>query len=101
VFDGWQRFDIRLAYRETKVVSSGFTGDVVVCSARYVPIAGHRPSREAVTYMARNERLEIWMAPVEGTRMMVPYRILIGTQIGDLIVAARTFDVSSAAAASN
>ena len=94
VFDGWQRFDIRLSYRETKVLSAGFDGDVFVCAARYVPIAGHRPSRESVAYMANNERLEIWMAPVEGTRLLVPYRILIGTQVGDLVIVARQFDTS-------
>lgn len=91
VFDGWQRFDIRLSYKETKSVASGFRGDVFVCAARYVPIAGHRPSREAVTYMANNTRLEVWMAPVEGTRVMVPYRILIGTQVGDLVISAQEF----------
>jgi hypothetical protein len=91
VFDGWQRFDVRLSYRETKAVTGGYEGDVVVCSARYVPIAGHRQSRESVEYMANNKRLEIWMAPIEGTNLLVPYRILIGTKIGDLIVVARQF----------
>jgi hypothetical protein len=94
VFDGWQRFDIRLSYRETKTVSGGYSGDVIVCSARYVPIAGHRPSRESVEYMANNKRLEIWMAPVEGTSLLIPYRILIGTQIGDLVITARQFETS-------
>jgi hypothetical protein len=56
-----------------------------------VPIAGHRQSRESVEYMANNKRLEIWMAPIEGTNLLVPYRILIGTKIGDLIVVARQF----------
>ena len=94
VFDGWQRFDIRLSYRETRAVTAGYTGDVIVCAARYVPIAGHRPSRESVEYMARNERLEIWMAPIAGTNLLVPYRILIGTKVGDLVVAARQFEAS-------
>lgn len=91
VFDGWQRFDIRLSYKDTRTVSGAYNGDVIVCSARYVPVAGHRPTRDSVEYMANNERLEIWMAPVEGARVMVPYRILIGTQVGDLIIMARAF----------
>jgi len=94
VFDGWQRYDIRTSYRETKNVTGGYTGDVIVCAARYVPIAGHRPSRESVEYMANNKRLEIWMAPVEGTNLLIPYRILIGTKVGDLVVAARQFETS-------
>ena len=94
VFDGWQRFDIRLAYRETKAVNGSYSGDVIVCSARYVPIAGHRPSRESVEYMANNKRLEIWMVPIDGTRLLVPYRILIGTKIGDLVIGARQFETT-------
>jgi hypothetical protein len=101
VFDGWQRFDIRLSYKDTRQVTGAFDGDVIVCAARYVPVAGHRPSREQVQYMAGNDRLEVWMAPVEGTRLLVPYRILIGTQIGDLVISARTFDTSGASEQAN
>ena len=99
VFDGWVRFDIRLAYKETKQVSSGgdsYNGDVIVCSARYVPVAGHRTSRESVQYMADNQRLEVWLAPVAGTNLMVPYYFLIGTQVGDLTIHARSFVVTGA-----
>lgn len=96
VFDGWQRFDIRLTYTGTKPVSAGgYTGEAIVCAARYVPIAGHRPSRESVEYMANNKRLEVWMVPVEGTRLMIPYRFLIGTQVGDLVVMARQFSTTA------
>jgi hypothetical protein len=101
VFDGWQRFDVRLSYRETAAVSSaGFDGDAFVCAARYVPIAGHRPSRESVGYMANNKRLEVWMVPVAGGRVYVPHRILIGTQVGDLVIAAREFRASENGSAS-
>lgn len=98
VFDGWQRYDVRLSYKESKFLSGGdddFSGEVFVCGARYVPVAGHRPGRESVQYMADNKRLEIWLAPVRDTSVMVPYRIVIGTKVGDLIVNARTFAVSA------
>ncbi len=95
VFDGWQRFDIRLTYKDKRAVTGAYNGDVIVCSARYVPIAGHRPTRDTVEYMANNKRLEIWMAPVEGARVMIPYRILIGTKAGDLIIAARSFSAAA------
>lgn len=101
VFDGWQRYDVRLAYKETRPAPAGYRGDVTVCGARYVPIAGHRPSREAVTYMANNKRLEISMALVAGSRILVPYRILIGTQAGDLLISANRFDTSGAARATS
>jgi hypothetical protein len=101
VFDGWQRFDVRLSYRETKPVSGAFDGEAIVCAARYVPVAGHRPSRESVEYMANNKRLEVWMVPVEDTRVLVPYRIVIGTEIGDLVIAARQFETAATSQQAN
>jgi hypothetical protein len=91
VFDGWKRFDIRLSYKETR----NGDGKVIVCAARYVPVAGHRSSDEDVAYMADNQRLEIWLSPVAGTRYLVPSRILIGTKVGDLVINARNFDVTA------
>lgn len=94
VFDGWQRYDVRLFYKESKAITGGnddYNGNVFVCGARYVPVAGHRPSRESVKYMADNKRLEIWLAPVKDTSVMVPYRIIIGTKVGDLVIGARSF----------
>ncbi len=98
VFDGWQRYDVRLTYKETKHIAGGpgaYSGEVFACAARYVPVAGHRPDRESVQYMADNKRLEVWLAPVDGTDLFVPYRISIGTKIGDLIIIARNFSVSA------
>ena len=98
VFDGWQRYDVRLSYKDSKHVNNGdgaYSGEIYVCSARYVPVAGHRPGRESVQYMADNKRLEVWLAPVAGTRVLVPYRILIGTQMGDLVIVSRDFTVST------
>jgi hypothetical protein len=48
-----------------------------------------------VTFMADNQRLEVWLAPVSGTRYLVPRRILIGTQIGDLVINARSFEITT------
>ena len=94
VFDGWKRFDIRLSYKETKAIDDGgdaYAGDLIVCSARYLPVAGHRTGDDSVAFMADNKRLEISLAHVKGTNYLVPYRILIGTRLGDLTISARTF----------
>ncbi|HVY21681.1 MAG TPA: DUF3108 domain-containing protein [Bauldia sp.] len=95
VFDGWKRFDIRLSYKDTR--NGDGNTKVLVCAARYVPVAGHRTGDDSVTYMADNQRLEIWLSPVAGTRYLVPSRILIGTQVGDLVITARSFDVTDSA----
>jgi hypothetical protein len=94
VFDGWQRFDVKLFYKETKKINgsaNAYTGEVIACGARYVPVAGHRPGRDSVQYMAKNKRLEIWLAPIKDMPLLVPYRILIGTTAGDLVINATTF----------
>lgn len=98
VFDGWQRYDVKLSFKDSQHVNNGdgeYSGEVIVCRARYVPVAGHRPDRESVQYMANNKRLEVSLVPVEGTHVLVPYRILIGTQMGDLVIVSRDFSVSS------
>ncbi|MEJ0013892.1 MAG: hypothetical protein WDM94_15040 [Bauldia sp.] len=60
-----------------------------------MPVAGHRTGDDDVAYMADNQRLEIWLSPVAGTRYLVPTRILIGTKVGDLVISARSFDVTA------
>lgn len=94
VFDGWYRFDIRLFYKSTAEVKGedgSYSGPVSVCGARYVAVAGHRPSRAEVKFMEQNTDLEVWLAPAEAVGLMLPYRIVIGTQIGILTVHASHF----------
>lgn len=90
IFDGWQRYDVKLSYRRTETVSGhGYDGKVVVCGARWIPVAGHRPDKRSVKYMAANKHIEIWLAPIEGKPLMVPYRISLRTMSGDIVVRAR------------
>jgi hypothetical protein len=94
VFDGWTRYDVPLYYKETKAIdgdATSYSGRIIVCGARFVPVAGHRTSRKSVQDMASNRRLEVWLAPVGSAPVLVPYRILIGTDLGDLIVMATRF----------
>lgn len=94
VFDGAARFDVKLIPSGTKnIQSEGFTGDVAVCKARYVPIAGHRPSRKATQFMADNEDLEVWLAPLGTTGLVAPYRISIRTMVGTTVLQASRFSV--------
>lgn len=94
VFDGTQRFDVVLSYAETKAVQRpGFTGNVIVCNARYVPISGHRPERWAVKFMAQNRDMSVWLAPVQGTRLLVPLRISVMTFFGMSVVEAERWRV--------
>jgi hypothetical protein len=94
VFDGWQRFDVKLSYKGMAEVGGqegSYKGPVAVCQARYVPVAGHRPTREAIEYMENNKALEVWLAPVEALGIMIPYRMQIGTEVGTLVIHASHF----------
>ncbi|MEP3278834.1 MAG: DUF3108 domain-containing protein [Stappiaceae bacterium] len=97
IFDGWTRYDIQLSYkRRKKVRGFGYDGDVIICSARWVPVAGHRPAKKSVQYMAANTDMEIWLAPLAGTRVLFPYRASMRTAAGKLIVLARKINMSAA-----
>ena len=96
VFDGWSRFDVALSYRGAKAVDGGsdtYAGRLVVCSARYIPVAGHRTSRSTLDDILGD--VEVWLAPVGDTQFLVPYRFEIGTPWGDLVVHATRFRVET------
>jgi hypothetical protein len=87
VFDGAARFDVVLSFAETRTVDRpGYAGPVIVCNARYVPIAGHRPDRPATRFMQENQDISVWLAPVEGTRILVPMRISVRTMMGVTVI---------------
>ena len=95
VFDGWQRFDVRLSFkkqREVKGRDGSYSGPVFVCGARYVPVAGHVPGR--VKALANNKSIEIWLAPVADMSLLVPYSIQLGVPLGTLVVRASRLEIS-------
>ncbi len=89
VFDGATRFDVVLSYGETREIQKpGYAGPVLVCNARYVAIAGHRPDRPGVKFMEENRDMSVWLAPVEAARVLVPVRIAVRTTLGTNIIEA-------------
>ncbi|WP_036303075.1 DUF3108 domain-containing protein [Methylobacterium sp. 77] len=89
VFDGATRFNVVLSYGETRSIEKpGYAGPVLVCNARYQAIAGHRPDRPGVKFMEDNRDMSVWLAPVEGTRVLLPVRIAVRTTMGTNIIEA-------------
>jgi hypothetical protein len=84
IFDGRQRADIELVYKRMDQVHAdkGYAGPVVVCTALYRPVAGHRPGRPAIKYLVEQRDMEIWLAPIAGTRVLVPFRFSVPTPFG-------------------
>ena len=98
VFDGATRFDIDLSYVGTRRVSAqGYDGQVSICAARYRPISGHRVDGRATQFMADNKSLEVWLAPVAGTRVVFPFRISLLTLLGTTVIEADEFSVDTTA----
>jgi hypothetical protein len=101
VFDGHQRFDLVLSFKRMDTVRAekGYQGPVVVCAIRYRPIAGHRPDRYAVKYLQEQHDIEAWLAPIAGTRVVVPYRISVPTLFGTAVLEATRFEWGAPSAA--
>ena len=93
VFDGRLRYDLQLDYKRMDNVKSdkGYAGPVVVCSVYFTPVAGYIVSRSAIRYIAKLRDIEVWMAPISGTRVLVPYRLQGPTPIGQAVMEAKEF----------
>lgn len=96
VFDGAVRFDIALNYVGSRhVTAKGFDGPVAVCAVRYVPISGQRVDSKSAQFMADNKNLEVWLAPLGGTRLVFPFRISVRTAIGTTVIEADEFETEA------
>ena len=98
IFDGRMRYDLKLSFKRMDRVKAekGYEGRVVVCTLTFTPVAGHIPGRAMVKYLSEMQDMEIWFAPVEGTRLLVPFRITVPTPFGMGILDATQFVVSPA-----
>lgn len=94
VFDSFQRFNVTLSYTATRNVSiRGYQGPVLVCAARYTPIAGHRPTRKQTIFMENNKDMSAWLMPVGETGVLLPFRISVKTQVGTSVIEADAVSV--------
>jgi hypothetical protein len=93
IFDGRMRYDLQLVFKRLDRVSSerGYQGLAVVCAVYFSPIAGHVPERYAIKYLAQLRDTEVWLAPIAGTRVMVPFRVALPTPIGLGVLQATQF----------
>jgi len=93
IFDGTQRFNLVLSFKRMEEVQAdkGYRGPALVCSVNYQPVAGHNPNRFAIKYLMNSRDMEIWLTPMAGARVLVPFRISIPTTIGIAVLQARQF----------
>lgn len=93
VFDGRVRYDLRSEYRRMETVKAdrGYAGPVVVCAVFFTPISGYVPDRPAIKYLVTLHDAEVWLAPIAGTRVLVPFRFSMPTPLGTGLLQATEF----------
>ncbi len=87
IFTGVERFNIQMGYLDMAEATSprtGYQGPLVACSVKYQPVSGHFESSEITSYLADTSRIIVWYAPLGQTGYYVPYRVMLGTSMGDL-----------------
>ncbi|MBJ6987630.1 MULTISPECIES: DUF3108 domain-containing protein [unclassified Devosia] len=87
IFTGVERFNIKTGYLKQDEATSprtGYQGPLVACSLEYQPVSGHFTSSEMTSYLADSSRIIIWYAPLADSGYFIPYRVIVGTSMGDL-----------------
>jgi len=97
VFDGRMRYDLMLDFKRMEMVKAnkGYYGPVVVCAIYFKPIAGYIPDRPVIKYLQSARNIEIAFAPLQGTRYLVPFRMVVPTPLGTAMVEAAQFIIQA------
>ena len=93
VFDGRVRYDLHSEFKRMEIVKAdrGYAGPVVVCAVYFTPISGYVPNRPAIKYLLELRDAEVWLAPISGTRVLVPFRFSMPTPLGTGLLQATEF----------
>jgi uncharacterized protein DUF3108 len=93
VFDGRMRYDLKLDFKRMETVRAerGYRGPVVVCALYFSPVAGYIPDRPVIKYLAAQRNIEIALAPLAGTRILVPFWLKVPTPLGPAMLQATQF----------
>lgn len=99
VFDGKARFDLKLSFTSREAIKekhpSGQPRELVVCSVKYVPIAGHKP-KDFVRPWIDYDHIEIALRAIPSAGVYVPYRISIPSTIGPAAMTAEEIHITAA-----
>jgi len=98
IFDGRRRYNLALSYNrmDNVKIEHGYSGPVLVCGVVLQPIAGYRADSMIVKYVAGRSNMELWFAPIAGTSVEAPIRVLMPTLIGTLKIQADQFEAAAA-----
>jgi len=93
VFDGRLRYDLNSEFKRLDRVKAdkGYIGPVAVCAVFFTPISGYVPDRALIKYLTAMRDAEVWLAPISGTRVVVPFRFSMPTPLGPGVMEATQF----------
>jgi len=96
VFDGSMRYDLHFHFLRMEQVTTeaGYHGPVAVCAVHFNPLGGYLPERPAIKYLMGLTTMEAWLAPIAGTKLLVPWKVVIPTPFGVGTLEAERFVVS-------
>ncbi|WP_281037807.1 DUF3108 domain-containing protein [Rhizobium sp. AN70] len=91
IYDGESRLDLVLSPGGTKPFkTNGFSGDAIVCKARYVPKSGYRQGRKDIEYL-KSISMEIWFAKSDNMDVYAPVYAVIPTRVGQVYITATKY----------
>ena len=83
VFGGFFRSDIEMSYARTEEFrDKGYSRPVTVCSASYVPIAGHRRESAMDRFMSNDRGIEVRLALVQGALLVMLVSATVPMPVG-------------------
>lgn len=93
IFDGRMRYDLKFDFKRIESVKSekGYRGQSLVCAIYFTPISGYIADRAAIKYLMAQRDMEVWLVPIPGTRVLVPFKLKIPTPLGNAVLEATQF----------
>ena len=85
IYDGQMRVNLRLSHVGTGPVS-GYDGEAVTCSAKFVPVSGYRSTNRSVSYLRDRAAISISFAPLGETGIYAPVHASVSTTLGTVTV---------------
>ena len=98
IFDGRMRYELKLDFKRVESVRAekGYQGPAVVCAIYFQPVSGYIPDRPVIRYLAAQRNMEVALVPIAGTRVLVPYRVMVPTPLGMAVLEATQFHTPAA-----
>jgi len=94
IFDGTHRFDMAMSFKRMDKIKAetGYQGLGIVCGMIYRPVAGYNTGAFRINYLKKVRDMEMWLAPIAGTRVLAMFRISMPTMLGIAVLGATRFE---------